>query len=188
MGTEWSQYVLPVHGAGHREDRHREQEGRQMTNSVTCRPVPGAPARSSVQVIVARRVLWRGRHPQAKFHQGGRGFGNPSHWFTTVWQSCRGAFYRHCAGRSVVHHTSAVARSRRSRDLRAKRTHEVAHPPSRSDADYRGWLRQGTKLGRFCPRSSPRRRHMVSAGREALARSNVNDGHDPYRSSRARRW
>ena len=57
----------------------------------------------------------------------------------------------------------------------------VAHPPAGADPDHHGRLRLGPAGGRPGRGSPSRRRGLVPAGREALARCHADHGHDAYR-------
>ena len=63
----------------------------------------------------------------------------------------------------------------------------VAHPPAGADPDHHGRLRLGPAGGRPGRGSPSRRRGLVPAGREALARCHADHGHDAYRHPGAAR-
>ena len=77
------------------------------------------------------------------------------------------------------------ARPRRQRHLRTRRTHGMAHASARPDADRHRRLRPGAALGRTHRRNPARRRHLVLAGREALAWRSADHGDDSHRHSGA---
>ena len=78
------------------------------------------------------------------------------------------------------------ARRRRQRHLRARRPHRLAHPSARPDADRHVRLRPGAARGRPDRGNPARRRRLVRARREALARRGADDRDDPYRHRRKR--
>ena len=71
--------------------------------------------------------------------------------------------------------------SGRQRHLRARRAHGMAHAPARPDPDRHLRLRPGAALGRPDRGDPARRRGLVRAGREALARRRANHGDDAHR-------
>ena len=80
------------------------------------------------------------------------------------------------------------ARARRQRHIRAGRPDGLAHASARPDADRHGRLRLGAALGRADRGNPARRRGLVPARREALARRHADHGDDAHRhSGRARR-
>ena len=67
------------------------------------------------------------------------------------------------------------------RHVRARGPDGVAHPSAGADPDRHGRLRLGPAGGRPGRGGPSRRRGLVPAGREALARRDGDHGHDPYR-------
>ena len=75
----------------------------------------------------------------------------------------------------------------RQRHVRARRPHRLAYASARPDAHRHGRLRPGPALGRPDRGDPAGRRGLVSAGREALARGDADDGHDAHRHPGAAR-
>ena len=70
---------------------------------------------------------------------------------------------------------------RGERHVRAGCPHRVAHPPARPDADRHRRLRLGAAGGRAGRGDPARRRGVVPAGREALARGRADHRDDAHR-------
>ena len=85
--------------------------------------------------------------------------------------------------RPAVRGARTGARSRRQRHVRAGRPHRLAYASARPDLDRHVRPRLGAALGRPDRGNPARRRRLVSARREALARRRADDGDDAYRHS-----
>ena len=85
------------------------------------------------------------------------------------------------ARRPAVPAAGTGAHVRRVRHLRAGRPHRLAHASARADADRHRRLRVGAARGRPDRGNTARRRRLVSARREALARRNADHRDDAYR-------
>src|SRR2546430_3076355 len=80
-----------------------------------------------------------------------------------------------------------VTRVWRPRDLRARRSNGVAHPPAGPDPDRHGRIGMGSAMGRGSRRHAARRCCPDPAGPEALAWSHGDHRHDAHRHSGAAR-
>src|SRR5207245_9176382 len=80
-----------------------------------------------------------------------------------------------------------VTRVRRPRDVRARRSNDVAHPPAGPDPDRHGRIGMGSAMGRGSRRDPARRCCPDPAEPEALAWSHGDHRHDAHRHSGAAR-
>ena len=99
----------------------------------------------------------------------------------------RRELHRVCPRRASVQRDGARARVRGPRELRARRSHGMAHASARPAVGRDGGRRLDPAMGRPHPGNPPRRRRLDPSGSETLARSERNEQHDAYRDSGAPR-
>src|SRR4051812_4900351 len=109
--------------------------------------------------------------------------GNKTERLAAFRQRAGGEFHRQRAHRSAGAGAGARARDGGRGDVRARGAERVAYPSAGAESDRDVRPRPGAELGRAGAGDPPRRRGLVSAEREALARRRADDGDDAHRDS-----
>src|SRR6266699_4870902 len=128
------------------------------------------------------RFLWSGRSPgriNARFAD------NDPHakWLTAFQHGISSILHGLGTHRPPVPDERPVTRVWRPRDLRARRSNGMAHPPTGPDPHRHGRIRMGAAMGGSSRRNPAGRCCLHPAGSEALAWSHSSHGRDPYRHS-----
>ena len=106
--------------------------------------------------------------------------GDQESGFATVWQGTFRMVHGNGADRSTISSSRSGARARRERNLRAGRTHGMAHASTWPDAHRYGGMRLGAAPWRTSRGDPARGCRLVRAGRKTLAWSHRHDRYDTH--------
>src|SRR5213592_2587774 len=109
--------------------------------------------------------------------------GHQAQRLATLWHWTRRVVHRHSTCRPAVPGPRSGTRLRCPRDLRARRSNGMAHPPTGPDPHRHGRIRMGAAMGWSSRRNPAGRCCLDPAGSEALAWSHSSHRRDPYRHS-----